>query len=52
MLFPTTILGRCAEGVKVAPRTNHTPVRGVGLKTMTDDIGAKLFIAFPGSAMR
>ena len=52
MLFPATILGRCAVGVKVATRTNHAPVRGVGLKAMTDDIGAKPCIAFPGRAMR
>ena len=52
MLLPTTILGRCAVGVKATTRTNHAPVRGVGLKAVTGDIGAKPCIAFTGRAMR
>ena len=52
MLFSTTILKRCAVGVKVATRTNQPPVRGVELNAVADIIGAKPCIAFPERAMQ
>ena len=52
MLSPAIILGRCGGGVKVATGTNHAPVRGVGLKAVTDGIGEKPGIPFPARAIR